>query len=54
MLQSSSEEPGPFYALLASRHNKIMTGQTLIADSGAFNRALISANPGTAGIPTGD
>jgi NAD(P)-dependent dehydrogenase (short-subunit alcohol dehydrogenase family) len=38
------EEYGPIYAFLASRHNKIMTGQTVIADQGLFNRAVISAS----------
>ncbi|WP_327100368.1 SDR family oxidoreductase [Nocardia vinacea] len=36
------EEYGPLYAFLASRQNQIMTGQTVIADQGALNRALIS------------
>ena len=36
----SPEEYGPLYAFLASRHNTVMTGQTLIADSGTLNRAL--------------
>jgi cis-2,3-dihydrobiphenyl-2,3-diol dehydrogenase len=48
-----AEEYGPFYAVLASRQNKVVTGQVLIADSGTLNRALISAAPGT-GIPVGD
>jgi NAD(P)-dependent dehydrogenase (short-subunit alcohol dehydrogenase family) len=38
----SPEEYGPLYAFLASRHNRVMTGQTVLADSGALNRALIS------------
>jgi cis-2,3-dihydrobiphenyl-2,3-diol dehydrogenase len=38
----SPEEYGPIYAFLASRHNRVMTGQTVLADSGALNRALIS------------
>jgi cis-2,3-dihydrobiphenyl-2,3-diol dehydrogenase len=46
----AAEEYGPFYAVLASRQNKIVTGQILVADSGAFNRALISANPEALGI----
>lgn len=36
----SPEEYGPLYAFLASRHNMVMTGQTLVADSGTLNRAL--------------
>jgi cis-2,3-dihydrobiphenyl-2,3-diol dehydrogenase len=48
-----AEEYGPFYAVLASRQNKVVTGQVLVADSGTLNRALISAAPGT-GIPVGD
>jgi NAD(P)-dependent dehydrogenase (short-subunit alcohol dehydrogenase family) len=44
------EEYGPLYAFLASRHNKIMTGQTVIADQGTLNRALISRS-GIGGIP---
>lgn len=46
----AAEEYGPFYAVLASRQNKIVTGQILVADSGAFNRALISASPDSFGI----
>jgi NAD(P)-dependent dehydrogenase (short-subunit alcohol dehydrogenase family) len=38
------EEHGPLYAFLASRHNRIMTGQTVIADQGLFNRAVINEN----------
>lgn len=37
------EEHGPLYAFLASRHNRIMTGQTVVADQGLFNRAVINA-----------
>jgi NAD(P)-dependent dehydrogenase (short-subunit alcohol dehydrogenase family) len=40
------EEHGPLYAFLASRHNRIMTGQTVVADQGLFNRAVISASRG--------
>ncbi|WP_345348079.1 SDR family oxidoreductase [Rhodococcus olei] len=36
------EEYAPLYAYLASRHNTTMTGQTIIADQGLFNRAVIS------------
>lgn len=38
----SPEEYGGLYALLASRHNCVMTGQTVVADSGTVNRALMS------------
>lgn len=37
------EDYGPIYALLASHRNRVMTGQTILADSGLFNRAFISA-----------
>ncbi|QYN33522.1 SDR family oxidoreductase [Pseudonocardia sp. DSM 110487] len=46
----AAEDYGPFYAVLASRQNKIVTGQILVADSGAFNRAMISANPDSFGL----
>jgi cis-2,3-dihydrobiphenyl-2,3-diol dehydrogenase len=36
------EEYGPLYAYLASRQNVVMTGQTVLADSGTLNRALMS------------
>ncbi|MDN5796416.1 MAG: SDR family oxidoreductase [Intrasporangium sp.] len=36
------EEYGPLFAYLASRHNTTMTGQTIVADQGLFNRAVIS------------
>ncbi len=36
------EEYAPLYAYLASRQNTTMTGQTIIADQGLFNRAVIS------------
>lgn len=36
------EEYAPLYAYLASRNNTTMTGQTIIADQGLFNRAVIS------------
>ncbi len=35
------EDHGPLYAFLASRHNKIMTGQTVVADQGMLNRAVL-------------
>jgi cis-2,3-dihydrobiphenyl-2,3-diol dehydrogenase len=44
------EEYGPFYAMLASRHNVVVTGQILLADSGAMNRPLISAMSSPGGI----
>ncbi|MBV2135110.1 SDR family oxidoreductase [Pseudomonas sp. MAP12] len=37
----SAEDHGPLYAFLASRHNKIMTGQTVVADQGMLNRAVL-------------
>ena len=36
------EDHGPLYAFLASRHNRIMTGQTVVADQGLLNRAVLS------------
>ncbi|MEV6161899.1 SDR family oxidoreductase [Streptomyces sp. NPDC052052] len=36
------EDYAPLYAYLASRHNTTMTGQTIVADQGVFNRAVIS------------
>lgn len=36
------EEYAPLFAYLASRTNTTMTGQTIIADQGLFNRAVIS------------
>ena len=47
----SPEEYGPLYAFLASRHNRVMTGQTVLADSGALNRALISTGELMATMP---
>ena len=38
----SPEDHGPLYAFLASRHNRIMTGQTVVADQGLLNRTLLS------------
>jgi hypothetical protein len=35
------EDHGPLYALLASRHNRIMTGQVDVADEGLLNRAVL-------------
>lgn len=37
----TAEDHGPLYAFLASRHNKIMTGQTVVADQGMLNRAVL-------------
>lgn len=37
------EEHGYLYAFLASKHNKIMTGQMVVADQGMLNRAVLSA-----------
>ena len=37
----TAEDHGPLYAFLASRHNKIMTGQTVVADQGLLNRAVL-------------
>lgn len=36
------EEYAPLYAYLVSNHNTTMTGQTIVADQGLFNRAAIS------------
>lgn len=33
---------GPLYALLASRHSRVMTGQTVAADQGLMNRAVLT------------
>lgn len=41
------EDHGPIYAFLASRHNKIMTGQTVLADQGLLNRALLTERDGS-------
>ncbi|RJF95780.1 SDR family oxidoreductase [Noviherbaspirillum saxi] len=35
------EDHGPIYAFLASRYNKIMTGQTVVADQGLLNRPVL-------------
>jgi NAD(P)-dependent dehydrogenase (short-subunit alcohol dehydrogenase family) len=43
------EDHGPLYAFLASRHNKIMTGQTVVADQGLLNRILLSTDPSKGG-----
>lgn len=36
------EDYGPLYAFLASRRNKVMTGQTVVADQGLLNRPVLS------------
>lgn len=36
------EDHGPLYAFLASRSNRIMTGQTVVADQGLLNRAVLT------------
>ncbi len=36
------EDYAPIYAFLASRHNKIMTGTTVLAEQGVLNRAVLS------------
>ncbi|SDB87903.1 cis-2,3-dihydrobiphenyl-2,3-diol dehydrogenase [Raineyella antarctica] len=38
----TAEEYGPLYAFLASRHNTIMTGQTIVADQGLLNRSVLT------------
>lgn len=38
------EEHGLIYAFLASRHNRIMTGQMMVADQGLLNRAVLSGH----------
>ncbi len=39
---AQAEEYGPIYAFLASRNNKVMTGQSIVADQGGLNRPIIS------------
>jgi NAD(P)-dependent dehydrogenase (short-subunit alcohol dehydrogenase family) len=39
------EDHGLLYAFLASRQNRIMTGQTVVVDQGLLNRILLSADP---------
>jgi NAD(P)-dependent dehydrogenase (short-subunit alcohol dehydrogenase family) len=41
------EQHGPLYAFLVSRHNKIMTGQTVVADQGLLNRGVLTQKDGT-------
>lgn len=38
----TAEDYGPVYAFLASRHNRIMTGQMVVADQGLLNRAVLT------------
>jgi NAD(P)-dependent dehydrogenase (short-subunit alcohol dehydrogenase family) len=37
------EDYAPLYAFLASRHNKVMTGTTVLAEQGVLNRAVLTA-----------
>ena len=37
-----AEDYGPLYAMLASRHSRVMTGQTIAADQGAMNRNFLT------------
>ena len=37
-----AEDYGALYAFLASRQNKVMTGQTVVADQGLLNRAVLT------------
>lgn len=48
------EEYGWLYAFLASRHNTLMTGQTIVADQGLFNRAVLTQDlPGAESVAGG-
>lgn len=48
------EEYGHLYVFLASRHNTLMTGQTIVADQGLFNRAVLTQElPGSEGVAGG-
>lgn len=38
------EDHGAIYGFLASRHNRIMTGQMVVADQGMLNRAVLSGH----------
>ncbi|MFD8957092.1 SDR family oxidoreductase [Streptomyces anulatus] len=40
----------PVYAFLASHHNAVVTGQTVLLEQGALNRASLSAPGATGGI----
>ncbi|WP_249409239.1 SDR family oxidoreductase [Acinetobacter sp. SFB] len=37
-----AEDYGALYAFLASKQNKVMTGQTIVADQGLLNRAVLT------------
>ena len=37
-----AQDYGPLYALLASRHSRVMTGQTVAADQGSMNRNVLT------------
>jgi NAD(P)-dependent dehydrogenase (short-subunit alcohol dehydrogenase family) len=41
------EDHGPLFAFLVSHHNKLMTGQVVVADQGVLNRALLTRKDGT-------
>jgi len=38
----AAQDYGPLYAFLASRANKVMTGQVVVADQGLLNRRVLS------------
>jgi NAD(P)-dependent dehydrogenase (short-subunit alcohol dehydrogenase family) len=42
----------PVYAFLASHHNTVVTGQTVLLEQGALNRAALSTPGATGGIGT--
>ncbi|WP_432841945.1 SDR family oxidoreductase [Dactylosporangium sp. CA-092794] len=46
-------EYAPIYAFLASRHNTVVTGQTVLLEQGALNRAMLSAPGMTGGVGAG-
>ena len=37
-----AEDYGPLYALLASRHSRVMTGEIVAADQGSMNRNVLT------------
>lgn len=39
----AAEDYFELYAFLASKSNKVMTGQTMLAEQGLLNRAILSA-----------
>lgn len=39
---AEAEDYGPLYALLASRHSRVMTGTTVVADQGLMNRNVLT------------